>query len=77
MLGCSASRPCWDQVHGAHSCTPLDNVVTQVLTHLLEKYDRSINLTNFFQICTTAILTISGNEEVMENYFHMAFTSPV
>jgi hypothetical protein len=40
--------------------------------HLLEKYDESVNPTEFLQIYTTSILTAGGNEAVMANYFPVA-----
>jgi hypothetical protein len=40
--------------------------------HLSEKYDGSVNPTEFLQICSTSILTAGGNEEVMANYFLVA-----
>jgi hypothetical protein len=39
---------------------------------LLEKYDGSINPTEFLQIYTTSILTTEGNEVIMANYFRVA-----
>jgi hypothetical protein len=41
---------------------------------LPEKYDRSINPTEFLQIYTTSIPIVGGNEVVMANYFPMALT---
>jgi hypothetical protein len=41
---------------------------------LLEKYDGSINPTEFLQIYTTSILTTEGNEVIMANYFPVALT---
>jgi hypothetical protein len=35
--------------------------------HLPEKYDRSVNPTEFLQIYTTSILAAGGNEAVMTN----------
>jgi hypothetical protein len=43
--------------------------------HLPEKYDGSVNPTEFMQIYSTSILTLGGNEDVMANYFPVALTS--
>jgi hypothetical protein len=40
--------------------------------HLPEKYDRTVNPTEFLQIYSTSILTAGGNEAVMANYFPIA-----
>jgi hypothetical protein len=40
--------------------------------HLLEKYDGTINPTEFLQIYSTFILAAGGNEAVMANYFPVA-----
>jgi hypothetical protein len=45
--------------------------------HLLEKYDRTVNPTEFPQIYSTAILVAGGDEAVMANYFHVALTGMV
>jgi hypothetical protein len=39
---------------------------------LLEKYDGTVNPTEFLQIYSTSILTAGGNEAVMTNYFLVA-----
>jgi hypothetical protein len=41
----------------------------------LEKYDGSINPTEFLQVYTTSILAARGNEPIMANYFPVALTS--
>jgi hypothetical protein len=41
---------------------------------LPEKYDGSVNPTEFLQIYTTSILAARGNEAVMANYFPVALT---
>jgi hypothetical protein len=43
--------------------------------HLPEKYNGSVNPTEFLQIYTTSILAARGNEVVMANYFSVALTS--
>jgi hypothetical protein len=40
----------------------------------MEKYDGSVNPTEFLQIYSTPILTVEGNEAVMANYFLVALT---
>jgi hypothetical protein len=40
--------------------------------HLPEKYDRTVNPTEFLQIYSTSILTVGGNEAIMTNYFPVA-----
>jgi hypothetical protein len=40
----------------------------------MEKYDGSVNPTEFLQIYSTPILTVEGNEAVMANYFPVALT---
>jgi hypothetical protein len=40
--------------------------------HLLEKYDGTVNPTEFLQIYSTSILAGGGNEAVMANYFPVA-----
>jgi hypothetical protein len=40
--------------------------------HLLEKYDRSVNPTEFLQIYITSIVALGGNEAVIANYFPVA-----
>jgi hypothetical protein len=42
--------------------------------HLPEKYDETVNPTEFLQIYSTSILTAGGNEAVMANYFPIALT---
>jgi hypothetical protein len=42
--------------------------------HLSEKYDRTVNPTEFLQIYSTSILATDGNEAVMANYFPVALT---
>jgi hypothetical protein len=42
--------------------------------HLLEKYDGTVNLTEFLQIYSTSILAAGGNKAVMANYFPVALT---
>jgi hypothetical protein len=42
--------------------------------HLPEKYDGTVNPTEFLQIYSTSILTAGGNEAVMANYFPIALT---
>jgi hypothetical protein len=42
--------------------------------HLPEKYDRTVNLTEFLQIYSTSILAAGGNEAIMANYFLVALT---
>jgi hypothetical protein len=41
---------------------------------LPEKYDGSVNPTEFLQIYSTTILAVGGNEAVMTNYFLVALT---
>jgi hypothetical protein len=42
--------------------------------HLLKKYDRTINPTEFLQIYSTSILATGGDEAVMANYITVALT---
>jgi hypothetical protein len=42
--------------------------------HLLEKYDRSVNLIEFLRIYSTSILAAGGDEAIMANYFPVALT---
>jgi hypothetical protein len=42
--------------------------------HLPEKYDGTVNPTEFLQINSTSILTAGGNEAIMVNYFTIALT---
>jgi hypothetical protein len=42
--------------------------------HLPEKYDRTVNPTEFLQIYSTSILATGGNKAVMANYFLVALT---
>jgi hypothetical protein len=42
--------------------------------HLPEKYDGTVNPTEFLQIYSTSILAAGGNEAVMANYFPVALT---
>jgi hypothetical protein len=43
-------------------------------THLPEKYDGTVNPTEFLQIYSTSILAIGGNEAIMANYFPITLT---
>jgi hypothetical protein len=40
--------------------------------HLPEKYDGSVNPTEFLQIYSTSILATGGNEAIITNYFSVA-----
>jgi len=42
--------------------------------HLPEKYDGTIDTSEFLQIYTTAIFAAGGSTDVMANYFHVALT---
>jgi hypothetical protein len=42
--------------------------------HLPEKYDGSVNSTEFLQIYSTSILAARGKEVIMTNYFPVALT---
>jgi hypothetical protein len=42
--------------------------------HLPEKYDGSVNSTEFLQIYSTSILAVGGNEAIMANYFSVVLT---
>jgi hypothetical protein len=42
--------------------------------HLLEKYDRMVNPTEFLQIYSTSILAAGRNEAIMTNYFLVVLT---
>jgi hypothetical protein len=42
--------------------------------HLPEKYDRTINPSEFLQIYSTSILAAGENEAVMANYFLVTLT---
>jgi hypothetical protein len=42
--------------------------------HLPEKYDGTINPTEFLHIYSTSILATGGNEAVMANYFPVTLT---
>jgi hypothetical protein len=42
--------------------------------HLPEKYNGSVNPTEFLQIYSTSILAIGENEVVMTNYFPVVLT---
>jgi hypothetical protein len=42
--------------------------------YLLEKYDGTVNPVEFLQIYSTSILTASGDEAIMTNYFLVALT---
>jgi hypothetical protein len=44
--------------------------------HLLEKYDRSSNPSEFLQMYVTAITAAGGNTAVMATYFHVALSGP-
>jgi hypothetical protein len=43
--------------------------------HLSEKYDGTVNPTEFLQMYSTSILTAGVDEDVMANYFPVALTS--
>jgi hypothetical protein len=43
-------------------------------SHLLEKYNGTVNPIEFLQIYSTTILTVGGNETIMANYFPVALT---
>jgi hypothetical protein len=45
--------------------------------HLLEKYDVTVNPTEFLQIYSTSILAAGGNETVMANYFPISLMGTV
>jgi hypothetical protein len=45
--------------------------------HLLEKYDVTVNPTEFLQIYSTSILAAGGNEAVMANYFPISLMGTV
>jgi hypothetical protein len=42
--------------------------------HLPEKYDETVNPAEFLQMYSTSILTIGGDEAIMDNYFPAALT---
>jgi hypothetical protein len=44
--------------------------------HLLEKYDRTSNPSEFLQVYVTTIMTAGGNTTVMATYFHVALSGP-
>jgi hypothetical protein len=44
--------------------------------HLLEKYDGTINPSEFLQVYVTAITAASGDTTVMATYFHVALSGP-
>jgi hypothetical protein len=44
--------------------------------HLLKKYDRTSNPSEFLQVYVTAITTAGGNTAVMATYFHVALSGP-
>jgi hypothetical protein len=44
---------------------------------LPEKYDGSVNPTQFLQIYSISVLTAGGNEAIMANYFLVALTGTV
>jgi hypothetical protein len=44
--------------------------------HLLEKYDRMSNLSEFLQVYVTAITATGGDTTVMATYFHVALSGP-
>jgi hypothetical protein len=44
------------------------------LPHLPEKYDESVNPTEYLQIYSTLILATGGDETIMANYFPVALT---
>jgi hypothetical protein len=44
--------------------------------HLLEKYDGTLNPSEFLQVYITAITAAGGNTAVMATYFHVALSGP-
>jgi hypothetical protein len=44
--------------------------------HLPEKYDGTMNPSEFLQVYVTAITAAGGNTTVMETYFHVALSGP-
>jgi hypothetical protein len=42
--------------------------------HLLEKYNRTVNPTEFLQIYSTSILAAGGDKVIMANYFLVDLT---
>jgi hypothetical protein len=44
--------------------------------HLPEKYDGTLNLSEFLQVYVTAIMAAGGNTTVMATYFHVALSGP-
>jgi hypothetical protein len=44
--------------------------------HLLEKYDRTSNPSEFLHVYVTAITAAGGNTAVMVTYFHVALSRP-
>jgi hypothetical protein len=44
--------------------------------HLPEKYDGTLNPSEFLQVYVTAITAAGGNTAVMASYFHVALTGP-
>jgi hypothetical protein len=44
--------------------------------HLSEKYDGTLNPSEFLQVYVTAITAAGGNTVVMASYFHVALTGP-
>jgi hypothetical protein len=45
-------------------------------SHLPEKYDGTLNPSEFLQVYVTAITTAGGNTAVMATYFHVALSRP-
>jgi hypothetical protein len=44
--------------------------------HLLEKYDGTLNPSEFLQVYVTAVTAAGGNTAAMASYFHVALTRP-
>jgi hypothetical protein len=61
-------------VHGVGPTLAYGGLAAQVPTHLPEKYDGTVNPSEFLQIYSTSILAAGGNEAVMANYFPVALT---
>jgi hypothetical protein len=64
----------WGGGHGACPTAAYGALAAQVLTHLLEKYDESVNPAIFLQIYSTSILAACRNEAIMASYFPVALT---
>jgi hypothetical protein len=62
--GCMALAPHLRMVVWPHKFQP----------HLPEKYDETVNPAEFLQMYSTSILTIGGDEAIMDNYFPAALT---